>query len=42
MQLKQEYTSAEDNIQKKDCSRKKKNREFTGIAEGLQNIRMKI
>ena len=43
MQLKQEYTSAEDNIQRRDCSsKKKKNREFTGIAEGLQNIRMKI
>ena len=43
MQLKQEYTSAEDNIQKKRLQqKKKKNREFTGIAEGLQNIRMKI
>ena len=43
VQLKQEYTSAEDNIQKKRLQqKKKKNREFTGIAEGLQNIRMKI
>lgn len=34
MQLKQEYTSAEDNIQKKRLQqKKKKNREFTGIAE---------
>ena len=41
VQLKQEYTSAEDNIQKKRLQQKK-NREFTGIAEGLQNIRMKI
>ena len=34
MQLKQEYTSAEDNIQKKRLQQKKeKNREFTGITE---------
>lgn len=34
VQLKQEYTSAEDNIQKKRLQqRKKKNREFTGITE---------
>ena len=36
MQLKQEYTSAEDNIQKKRLQqKKKKNREFTGITEEL-------
>ena len=36
VQLKQEYTSAEDNIQKKRLQRKKKkNREFTGITEEL-------
>ena len=34
VQLKQEYTSAEDNIQKKRLQQKKeKNREFTGITE---------
>ena len=36
VQLKQEYTSAEDNIQKKRLQqKKKKNREFTGITEEL-------
>ena len=36
MQLKQEYTSAEDNIQKKRLQqKKKKNREFTGITDEL-------
>ena len=36
VQLKQEYTSAEDNIQKKSLQqRKKKNREFTGITDEL-------
>ena len=34
VQLKQEYISAEDNIQKKRLQqKKKKNREFTGITE---------
>ena len=36
VQLKQEYTSAEDNIQKKSLQqRKKKNREFTDITDEL-------
>ena len=36
VQLKQEYTSAEDNIQKERLQqKKKKNREFTGITEEL-------